>query len=785
MGSIDRDKLILDTDIVQVIGSRVSLTPRGHEYYGLCPFHVESDPSFTISPTEKLWYCFGCQQGGSVIDFLMLSEGIGFRQACDMLKSSHWDALPMGSGRAAIPYVQVPPKQVWRSTKPVEGCEQPESFAIHGARTPSMVWTYRAEDGSVLGYVARYDVEREGKTGKFFLQWTYGTDGGDLRWENRHFSRPRPLYGLDRLTARPTANVIIVEGEKAADAAHTLFPLSAVVTWPGGSHAARFVDWSPIYGRTVIMIPDADEAGRKAAAYIMAHLSGQRCTVKYCDPEETRPKGWDMADAMDDHWTPKQTMEWARGRIRDYVPDTPPLEASAAPEPSTDIVPEYAPAPFSDDAIANLIAKGHSEDWKYTPSLDKWNHWTGTIWEGDTIKMSAVKAMVAKSCRRLINVGEGTALTPQQKKSLTSNSTHVSIYNCMTYTPEFVVKESFWESDPMLLGCPDGTVELQTGELRSARREDRLTQRTIVTPGGDCPTWLAFLKRVTNDNMEMVAYLQRLCGYCLTGYTTEQILAFFYGTGSNGKSVFVDTVRTIFGDYGTPANADIFMETKHDQHPTGVASLRSARLVVAQETSEARRWDEAKIKDLTSAKVLNARFMRGDFFPFEPKFKLLFTGNYKPALRSVDYAIRRRVHIVPFTVTITEEEKDPFLGQKLKLEYPGILAWMIRGAQIWREEGLHQPDMVKEATDSYMESEDSIKDWLEECCVTGDIHTTSIKDIYDNYVQYCEDNHEHPCSRKRLSQKLQARGIITVTRTFSTRYWKGIGLKSVAESRTW
>ena len=130
------------------------------------------------------------------------------------------------------------------------------------------------------------------------------------------------------------------------------------------------------------------------------------------------------------------------------------------------------------------------------------------------------------------------------------------------------------------------------------------------------------------------------------------------------------------------------------------------------ETEEGRRWAESKIKGLTGGDPISARFMRQDFFQFVPQFKLVIAGNHKPSLRSVNEAIRRRFHLVPFDVTIPVAERDLQLAEKLRGEWPGILKWAIDGCIAWHHDGLNPPGAVQEATAAYLASEDHIARWI-------------------------------------------------------------------------
>lgn len=171
------------------------------------------------------------------------------------------------------------------------------------------------------------------------------------------------------------------------------------------------------------------------------------------------------------------------------------------------------------------------------------------------------------------------------------------------------------------------TVDLRTGQARPPRPQDYITKATAVEAGGACPLWFAFLDQVMDSNQELVAYLKRVCGYCLTGITSEHVPFFLYGTGANGKSVFVNTISGVMGDYAVTAPPEVFMAIYSDRHPAELARLRGARLVTASETEIGRRWAESRIKQLTGGEKIAARFMRQEFFEFTPKFKLMISGN--------------------------------------------------------------------------------------------------------------------------------------------------------------
>ena len=242
---------------------------------------------------------------------------------------------------------------------------------------------------------------------------------------------------------------------------------------------------------------------------------------------------------------------------------------------------------------------------------------------------------------------------------------------------------------------------------------------------------------------------------------------FGYGTGGNGKGVFVNTVSGVMGDYATTAPMETFIASQSDRHPTELAGLRGARLVTAQETEEVRRWAESKIKALTGGDPIAARFMRQDFFEYSPQFKLLIVGNHKPGLRGVDEAMRRRMNLIPFTVTIPSEERDEKLPEKLREEWPGILQWAIGGCAEWQGEGLAQPEAVRKATDDYLAAEDALAQWLAERCRLKSTFYTTLKDLFADWSKWAETAGEEPGSQKRFSQKLEARDGLRKRQVFA------------------
>lgn len=309
--------------------------------------------------------------------------------------------------------------------------------------------------------------------------------------------------------------------------------------------------------------------------------------------------------------------------------------------------------------------------------------------------------------------------------------------------PSFALTGDEFDANNWLLGTPTGVIDLRTSAAVTPAPGDYVSKRTAVSVGGGTPRlWLDFLEQATRGNAELIGYLQRLCGYCLTGETREEVLVFMHGPGGNGKGVFMGAMRDIMGEYARQAPMQVFLANNGDRHPTELANLHGARLVLGSESPEGKRWDEERIKSLTGRDAISARFMNRDFFEFVPRFKLLVASNHKPRIRTVDDAWRRRLHLVPF---IEKPEKpDPQLKDKLLAEYPAILRWMIDGAEWWAREGLCPPSIIIDATEEYFKEEDVIGLWFEECCekaASPDPGRTPVcterKYLYQSFENWC------------------------------------------------
>lgn len=327
--------------------------------------------------------------------------------------------------------------------------------------------------------------------------------------------------------------------------------------------------------------------------------------------------------------------------------------------------------------------------------------------------------------------------------------------------PRIAVASEDLDGDPYLFNCATGTIDLRTGELRPHDHADRLTKISPVRyqEGAGCPTWHKFLQEILPEP-ELQAFMRRWFGWCLTGVVNAEVLPIFYGTGANGKSTMVNVLLELLGDYGMQAPQDLLM-VKRREHPTELADLHGRRLVASAEIEEGVRLNESLVKQLTGRERVRARYMRQDFFEFDPTHKLVLLTNHKPTIRGSDKGIWRRLKVVPFEVTIADADQDKHLADKLRAELPGILAWAIEGCLEWQRDGLGEPQKVRDASAEYQSEQDVIGAFLDECCevVEDDAVYTLFKVLFGTYQEWCKDLGERAMKRNDFIERLKERGF--------------------------
>jgi putative DNA primase/helicase len=608
-------------------------------------------------------------------------------------------------------------------------------------------WDYLSADGDLIACVYRYDPPE----GKQYRPW-------DAKRRKHQAPTPRPLYNQPDMAA--SNEVVLVEGEKSADALIER-GVCATTSMNGANAPIDKTDWAPLCGKHVLIWPDKDKPGWEyamQAAQAAFKAGADSCALLHL-PDD-KPQGWDAADAAQDGF---DIDGFLRAGERTFLS---PGNDAAPPSIDFDGL-DWS----SDDGLGLAFTRRYADDWRYCAAWGQWLSWTGTRWNPD--RTLVLQHLVRGICR----AAQAFADKPAQRSKLASASTVGGVERLARSDPRHASWAEDWDRDPWALNTPQGIVDLRDGELRRHARGEHMTKLTTASPHGNCPTWRRFLGDVTGGDGELAAYLQRVIGYCLTGTTREHALFFLYGTGANGKSVFVNALATILGDYATNAPMDTFMESRGDRHPTDLAGLRGARFVAASETEQGRRWNEAKLKAITGGDKISARFMRQDFFEYIPQFKLVIAGNHKPAIRNVDEAMKRRLHMIPFTVTIPPERRDGRLTEKLLAERDGIMGWAVQGCLDWQRIGLQPPQCVIDATEEYFEEEDRVGEFVTEDFYVHRDARVSIEDAFHRWRERGEQRGEYIGTSRWLVQQLLARGFTRVRLSGGTKGLSGLSLK--------
>jgi P4 family phage/plasmid primase-like protien len=346
------------------------------------------------------------------------------------------------------------------------------------------------------------------------------------------------------------------------------------------------------------------------------------------------------------------------------------------------------------------------------------------------------------------------------------------------------------DRDPWLLNVQNGTLNLRTGEFRPHQAGDLITKIAKVSydPAAPAPNWEKFILEIMKDNPELAGYLRRAVGYSITGVIREHVFFFLHGTGSNGKTTFLNVLSSILGDYANEIDSDLLISQNNKQHPTGLTELEGRRLVSADEADEGRRLAEAQVKKLTGGNPIQARRMNENFYTFRPSHHLFFAANHKPEIRGMDTGIWRRVKLIPFEVSFDPDDPksrkpDLELEGKLMNEAPGILNWMLCGCREWQERGLAEPAEVKEGVSDYRQEMDTLGWFIDERYV-ADAHPVTgrvlLSSIYAEYVSWCELSGMSPIGLRKFSGLLSDKGFRTF-KSHSIVYKLGLRTKTEAE----
>ena len=401
----------------------------------------------------------------------------------------------------------------------------------------------------------------------------------------------------------------------------------------------------------------------------------------------------------------------------------------------------------SESEAAHLFRSVYGDQVRFVPQRNMWMIKDGTVWKFDEAK--GIEALIRELLDRQSEADsrwKGSLTVVRNVKGLAESvaSLHVSV-------ADIDMRED-------LIGTATGVYNLKTQNRTNPRKGSYVTKRTSVDPDFkcECRKWKRFLGQVFEGDAQKIAYFKRFCGYLLSGSIKEHRLLVIYGPGGNGKSVLVNTIAKVMGDYHNEALPETFVESKSFKHETAMAFISGARFVTSGETDQGGSLNEATVKRATGADMVTARFLYKNPFTYRPTFKIWITTNHLPKLKSVGPDMRRRIHVLELDFIPKNPDHD--LEQKLVVEHPAILAWMIEGAQDWMEQGLNAPKAVTGPTDRYFSEQDTVGAWIAERTRKVEGVKTPSSVLCANYNRFLLERGRDEIDSSLFGRMLSARG---------------------------
>lgn len=462
-------------------------------------------------------------------------------------------------------------------------------------------------------------------------------------------------------------------------------------------------------------------------------------------------------------------------------PDDPGPRDEDAPKAPRAVSPEEAAETdrrCTEIANSDVFYRAHGVDLRYCYERAAWLAWTGSRWSWE-VALQEVERRSTLTARNELNDALVLPTTPKALKAWVKRSCSLSSRRSMADGCRYQLGVAIddLDADPMIVNAPNGTITLRTGLVLNQQRSDYLTHQTAVDADleAPCPRWLDFVSEIFGGSDDLVEYVQRAIGYSLTARMDAQQMFACVGTGSNGKSVMLSTIRRILGDYAKTISASLLTVTTRNKFPE-IADLLGVRFAVATEPDSRSQLDEALIKAITGGDELVGERKYEAPFTFRPVCKVWLACNQIPSFQSGGYSMERRLVVIPFRETFEGDRDDPRLADKLLAEGPGILKWAIDGCALWRESGLVRPREIVAAIEEARGDTDPLYYWWEERVVVLTKNArTPVTSLYADYKKWCEGVGQKPMGLPRFRTMVRSRGVEVVTIN-KRLYLVGVGL---------
>jgi putative DNA primase/helicase len=432
---------------------------------------------------------------------------------------------------------------------------------------------------------------------------------------------------------------------------------------------------------------------------------------------------------------------------------------------------------------------------RYIAEEDRFVKWDGKRWKRlSKAESENLVAMYLKQEYELTQSLINFATNEEMKQELEERSKFLNkfqnyekvrrVLNLMKGDKKIHMRIHQFDRDEYVINLQNGVLDLRILKLKphtplfdDSKSHITRIANVVYDSDSECPNWTAFLKKILVED-ELIEFIQRVAGYLLTGSTRENVIFILYGVGANGKSTFIRTLQEILGDYAMTTPGETFLIDGYSKSVRNdLARLQGARLIVVSEIEEDKRLAESLVKQYSGGDVIVARFLYKEYFEYKPTGKIFIITNKKPTIRGTEYAIWRRILLIPFEVIIPPEEQIKDYYEKfLKPELNGIFKWMVEGYKKYIKQGLNPPEKVKLATEQYKTEMDVVGRFIEEECYVDNKTFIVFKDLYLAYEKWCEETGSEKLSKKKFAQILKDKGFNT-DRTHSGKIVRGINLK--------
>jgi P4 family phage/plasmid primase-like protien len=793
--------------------------------------HTNGDahPSLRVELATGQWYCDPCGTGGGAVDLVKGIESCDAKRAHELLGLVDVDGGPGGPGKskgrrsgARAAALSAPDRlrvTLERHRAALDSADPgaPAAAALNWLGESWHVTRATLDIYAVgLGPAAfpRPNVEtfslscgstdpKLSLSGIKLYRPRWKELGGDPGYKAIAERGSRPgLFGGHLLRSAAGRPVIVVGGEKdALIAAAALAPEFVVVASARGEGAWKaptrvgaddtprdlaraIVEANPASITLALDVNEHDHGTPHAAAAFSragAAADSVRAIAWPAEFAAEYPKGGVAQFLLDAHFGGASALS----TLLSSAPPAPiPALSAAVSVDADDSTPQIR---ATDTGNARRLVARFGEKIRFVAQAGKWFIYDGARWLRD--ENGEISRLAARTVEAMFVEGAASH-DPDERRDLLKNALYCESargMRAMISQAEALLPAApaDFDRDPWLFNVQNGTVDLRTGALHEHAASDMITKIAPIPydPDATCPAWEAFLARIFDNNADLIRFVQRAVGYSLTGSVREQVVFFLYGSGSNGKSTFLEILRTILGDYSQTANFSSFVERDNETVRNDLADLAGARAVTAMETRKDQRLDEAVIKQLTGGDEIKARFLFKEHFRYTPTFKIWLATNHRPVIRGGEHAIWRRIRLVPFLVTIPDAEQNQDMPSVLKMQISGVMTWCVKGCLDWQRNKLGTSDLVYQATEEYREEMDVLAVFKKEVILEVCDARVAATDLYRTFTEWCTANGETPYTQTTFGKKIAELGYKKI-KSVGVKYWLGITIRVPGDGGT-